>query len=54
MESFNKALSAKNFILLRQLAEAEPAADQYIDRILMEAEKASQPRNSHVLGLAQE
>jgi hypothetical protein len=49
MESFNKALSAKNFILIRQLAEAEPAADQYIDRILMEAEKASQPRNSHVL-----
>jgi hypothetical protein len=49
MESFNKALSAKNFILIRQLAEAEPAVDQYIDRILMEAEKASQPRNSHVL-----
>jgi len=49
MESFNKALSAKDFILIRQLAEAEPAADQYIDRILMEAEEASQPRNSHVL-----
>ena len=48
MEAFDKALSAKNFILIRQLAEAEPATEQYIDRILVEAEEASQPRNSHV------